>query len=163
MFSLFGVISLNVRPISTNFASTNRFRLLERYARFALVQYYVGRIDFSDMVMGEGEGDMEGGNDECVDDGDEEVAAMMGPPSTFCSSNKCKKIRRPLPPRETWKKKIEFLLAVVGFAVDLGNVWRFPYICYQNGGGKNMTSRLVFRLEIFFTPKYINIDVFERV
>ena len=26
--------------------------------------------------------------------------------------------------RETWGKKIEFLLAVIGFAVDLGNVWR---------------------------------------
>ncbi|XP_064609516.1 sodium- and chloride-dependent GABA transporter 2-like [Liolophura sinensis] len=39
------------------------------------------------------------------------------------------------PSRQTWGRQIEFLFVVVGQGVGFGNVWRFPYICYKNGGG----------------------------
>ncbi len=37
--------------------------------------------------------------------------------------------------RERWGNRSSFILASIGAAIGLGNVWRFPYVCYANGGG----------------------------
>lgn len=38
--------------------------------------------------------------------------------------------------RGYWGTKAEFILTVMGAIIGPGNVWRFPYLCYKNGGGE---------------------------
>ena len=39
------------------------------------------------------------------------------------------------PPREQWSGQLGFLMAAIGSAIGLGNIWRFPGVAYTNGGG----------------------------
>ncbi len=56
--------------------------------------------------------------------------------------------------RPSWSSRLTFILAAVGSAVGLGNIWRFPYIMGQNGGAVFLIVYLALILTICFIPLF---------
>ncbi|XP_013109299.2 sodium-dependent nutrient amino acid transporter 1 [Stomoxys calcitrans] len=62
-------------------------------------------------------------------------------------------------PKETWGNDIEFLFSCISLSVGLGNIWRFPYIAFQNGGGTFVIPYLIVLLIIGRPVYYLEILV----
>uniref|UniRef100_A0A8C9SP83 Transporter n=1 Tax=Scleropages formosus TaxID=113540 RepID=A0A8C9SP83_SCLFO len=65
--------------------------------------------------------------------------------------------------RPTWNKQIEFTLAAIGCAVGLGNVWRFPYLCYRSGGGAFLVPYLLMLVLLGIPLLYVELSVGQYV
>uniref|UniRef100_A0A8C5GRS5 Transporter n=1 Tax=Gouania willdenowi TaxID=441366 RepID=A0A8C5GRS5_GOUWI len=63
------------------------------------------------------------------------------------------------PARPTWSRQIEFTLAGIGCAVGLGNVWRFPYLCYRSGGGAFLVPYLLMLVVLGVPLLYMELTV----
>lgn len=52
--------------------------------------------------------------------------------------------------RPLWDNPLQFVFACISYAVGLGNVWRFPYLCQMHGGGKRDFLEFTLSIESAF-------------
>ncbi len=59
--------------------------------------------------------------------------------------------------RGTWAHKTDFLLSALGYVIGFGNIWRFPYLVYLNGGGTFLIPYLVMLVSVGLPMFYMEL------
>ncbi|PKN27554.1 MAG: sodium-dependent transporter [Deltaproteobacteria bacterium HGW-Deltaproteobacteria-22] len=63
------------------------------------------------------------------------------------------------PEREHWKSSLGFVLAAAGSAIGLGNIWRFPTLTGQNGGGSFVLMYIAIVLLVGLPLMYVELSM----
>ena len=61
--------------------------------------------------------------------------------------------------RASWNNKAEFLLSCIGYCVGLGNLWRFPYLVYESGGGVFLIPYFIMLLLVGIPLLYMELSI----
>jgi len=64
--------------------------------------------------------------------------------------------QKPVKERQGFESKTQYIFMVISYAVGLGNVWRFPYLVQQNGGGKCISLLLLLFILLIHVHACVN-------
>lgn len=70
-----------------------------------------------------------------------------------------KKVVKQTTDRDQWSGRFDFFFSSLGYAVGLGAIWRFPYLCYRNGGGVFLIPYLIFLFLLGIPLFYLEVNL----